>query len=54
MVAWALWQGQNSLASLYANDLFAGVFFSIYGLNDLAFMLFFAWIFFTQRAERHP
>jgi len=54
VVAWALWQGQNSLASLYANDLFAGVFFSIYGLNDLAFMLFFAWIFVAQHAERQP
>lgn len=54
VLAWALWQGQNNLASLYANDLFAGVFFTIYGLNDLAFMLFFAWIFFSQRAKQQP
>ena len=39
----------NDLIALYAKDLFAGVFFSIYGLNDLVFMLFFAWLFFKTR-----
>jgi hypothetical protein len=53
VVVWALWLGQNSLASLYAIDIFAGIFYSIYGLNDLAFMLFFAWVFVSQRAAKH-
>ena len=51
VIVWYLWISQNSLAKLYSTDLFAGVFFSIYGLNDLIFMLFFAWVFFTQ--SRH-
>jgi hypothetical protein len=48
VVAWVLWLSNNDLAALYAKDLFAGMFFSIYGLNDLVFMLFFAWVFFSS------
>ena len=46
VVVWCKWLSQNSLAELYAKDLFAGVFFSIYGAIDFVFMLFFAWLFF--------
>ena len=52
VVSWFNWFSKNSLAQLYSNDLFAGVFFSIYGANDLVFMLFFAWVFFLQRRSR--
>ena len=52
VVAWLLWLSHNNLAALYAKDLFAGMFFSIYGLNDLVFMLFFAWVFISASAER--
>jgi hypothetical protein len=48
-VVWLSWLTQHSLAPLYADDLFAGVFYSIYGLNDLAFMVFFAWVWGVQR-----
>lgn len=47
VVAWLLWLSNNKLEALYAKDAFAGMFFSIYGLNDLVFMLFFAWVFFS-------
>ena len=40
----------HNLASVYQQDLLAGVFYSIYGLNDLIFMLFFALVFFSQKA----
>ena len=40
-----MWLSDNSLPQLYAKDMFAGVFFSIYGLNDFVFMLFFAGVF---------
>ncbi len=53
VVAWLLWLSNHDLAALYAKDLFAGIFFSIYGLNDLVFMLFFAGVFFAASAERH-
>lgn len=49
--AWLLWHSNNNLMALYSKDVFAGVFFSIYGLNDLVFMLFFAWVFFSASAE---
>lgn len=46
VVAWVMWHSRNSVATLVTTDLFAGVFFSIYGLNDLVFMLFFSWVFY--------
>jgi hypothetical protein len=53
VLVWVMWLSKNSLASLYSTDLFAGIFFSIYGLNDLVFMLFFLGAFLTQNAESH-
>jgi len=44
-----MWLSANSLPQLYAKDAFAGIFFSIYGLNDFVFMLFFVWGFLAQR-----
>ena len=52
VVVWVMWLSNNSLAQLYAKDMFAGAFFSIYGLNDVAFMLFFAWVFFSRRPDK--
>ncbi|WP_194435909.1 hypothetical protein [Vibrio fluminensis] len=45
VVAWLRWISSNSLADVYQQDLFAGLFYSIYGLNDFVFMLFFIWVF---------
>ena len=50
VVVWVMWLSKNSLPELYAKDGFAGAFFSIYGLNDFVFMLFFAWVFLSQRS----
>lgn len=52
VVAWLSWLDGNSLSRLYVQDAFAGIFYSIYGLNDFVFMLFFVWVFF-QRHPRH-
>lgn len=49
VLVWLLWLADNSLTDLYAKDLFAGVFYSIYGANDLVFMVFFAWVFWSRR-----
>ena len=49
-VVWVTWLSKNSLPELYAKDVFAGAFFSIYGVNDFVFMLFFAWVFLSQRS----
>ncbi len=48
VMVWISWHSENSLSKLFSKDLFAGAFFSIYGLNDLLFMLFFAWVFYSQ------
>ena len=48
VVVWLKWLSENSLAQLYSKDLFAGAYFSVYGLNDIVFMLFFAWVFTFQ------
>ena len=50
VVVWVMWLSQNSLAQLYAKDSFAGAFFSIYGLNDFVFMLFFARVFLMRNS----
>ncbi|MGB7248504.1 MAG: hypothetical protein WBC73_06165 [Phormidesmis sp.] len=52
-VVWVRWILENSLAPLYSTDLFAGVFYSIYGINDLVFMSFFAWVFLSYRSQGH-
>lgn len=52
VVVWGMWMTNNSLASVFDADIFAGIFYSIYGLNDFAFMVFFAWVFLSQRAQK--
>ena len=49
VVVWIIWISNNSLSQLYSTDVFAGIFFSIYGLNDLVFMLFFARVFLLRQ-----
>ncbi|CAH1538655.1 conserved membrane hypothetical protein [Vibrio owensii] len=51
VVAWVLWFKDNDLGLVYEQDLFAGIFYSIYGLNDFAFMLFFFWVFLSQNSS---
>jgi hypothetical protein len=48
VLVWCMWHSKNSVSALFTTDLFAGVFYSIYGLNDFLFMLFFAWVFYAQ------
>ncbi len=45
VLVWVRWMSDNSLTSLYSTDFLAGVFYSIYGLNDFIFFLFFTWLF---------
>ena len=46
-VVWFKWLLENSLGEVYSADIFAGIFYSIYGLNDFLFMAFFTYVFFT-------
>jgi len=49
VVAWVYWHANNELAAVFEQDLFAGIFYTIYGLNDLFYMCFFAWVFIKTR-----
>lgn len=51
VIAWTLWFSHNTLRAVYEKDLLAGAFYTLYGLNDLIFMLFFAWVFLTHRTS---
>ena len=51
VVVWVKWLFANSLTELYSRDVFAGIFYSIYGINDLTFMLFFTYIFLSKKPE---
>lgn len=50
-VAWLCWHSQNELSTAYELDLQAGVFYSIYGINDILFMLFFGWVFLSTKPK---
>jgi hypothetical protein len=51
VVVWFRWMLDNSLSSLYSTDFMAGIFYSIYGVNDFVFMLFFAWLFISSKQK---
>lgn len=51
VVVWVGWLSGNSLKQLSADDVFAGIFYSIYGLNDFVFMVFFAAVFLLWRPK---
>ncbi|OGX88830.1 hypothetical protein [Hymenobacter glacialis] len=45
-VVWFRWITTHNVAAVYAKDAFAGIFYSVYGLNDFLFFLFFAAVFY--------
>jgi len=47
VATWIWWMVQHAseLPQLKEMDLLSGIFFAGYGINDLAFGLFFAWVF---------
>lgn len=49
VLTWVFWFQANDLTLLYTKDLFAGIFYTVYGLNDFLSMLFFGWTFWLTR-----
>jgi|JI6StandDraft_1071083.scaffolds.fasta_scaffold08183_2 hypothetical protein len=45
VIAWLAFINSNSLSAIYEQDAMAGAFYTIYGVNDFIFMLFFSFIF---------
>lgn len=44
-IAWIKWLSNHELSAVFEEDVMAGVFYSIYGLNDWMFCLFFLFVF---------
>ncbi|NDP23187.1 MAG: hypothetical protein GZ091_19230 [Paludibacter sp.] len=44
-LVWINWMLSNDIAAVYEKDLMAGVFYSIYGINDWVFFIFFILVF---------
>lgn len=53
VLTWLVWMSANSgvLSGIYQQSFFAGLFYTVYGANDLAFGLFFAWVFWETRKK---
>ncbi|WP_026839063.1 hypothetical protein [Gillisia sp. JM1] len=46
VIAWLMWIVNNDVSKVYEKDLFAGLFYSVYGLNDFFFFVFFLYVFY--------
>lgn len=42
---WTKWMINNDLSSVYKEDTMAGIFYTVYGINDWFFFLFFLLVF---------
>ena len=42
---WIKWQFSNELSDVFAKDWMAGLFYSIYGINDWMCFIFFSFVF---------
>jgi hypothetical protein len=53
-VIWTFWHASNDVSSVFEQDVMAGVFYTIYGLNDYLFMLFFSFVFIQLSRSSNP
>lgn len=44
-LAWVKWQLENDVSVIFDKDMMAGIFYSIYGINDIFFFGFFTYVF---------
>ena len=49
VIAWLKIISTQSILSLYDNDILTGIFYTIYGLNDFIFMIFFSYVLVITR-----
>ncbi|CAM4087302.1 hypothetical protein [Gillisia limnaea] len=42
---WTNWILNNNISDVYEKDLMAGMFYSVYGINDWVFFVFFIYVF---------
>jgi len=53
VIAWLLWMINNNVIDVYEKDLFAGIFYSVYGINDFIFFMFFLYVFYKLQSSPH-
>ena len=44
-VVWATWMMNNNISDVFEKDVMAGIFYSVYGINDWVFSIFFLVVF---------
>lgn len=44
-IAWVNWLMNNNISEVYEEDVMAGMFYSVYGINDWLFCFFFSYVF---------
>ena len=44
-IVWVNWMLNHSLSAVYEKDVMAGLFYTIYGMNDWLFFAFFSFVF---------
>ena len=44
-IVWMRWMFNNSVSNVFEKDAMAGAFFSVYGINDWLFCMFFLFVF---------
>ena len=52
VLAWLYWHSTNKVTLVFEQDMFAGFFYCIYGLNDIFFMCFFTWVFIKTNTQK--
>lgn len=48
-IVWTMWILNNRVSDVFAKDIMAGIFFSVYGVNDLIFCVFFTIVFIRMK-----
>lgn len=49
-IIWFKWITNNSVLEVFEKDMMTGAFFSVYGINDWLFCLFFLFVFFRLQS----
>ncbi len=44
-IIWIQWRLSNNVTVIFEEDKMAGIFYAIYGINDLLFFVFFSYVF---------
>jgi hypothetical protein len=44
-IVWIDWRLQNDVSAIFDEDIMAGIFYAVYGINDWIFFVFFSYVF---------